>query len=178
MMHILPHWNWPGCEGKVIDVWCFSNCDEVELFLNDASLGRKAVPANSHVEWPAPYFPGVVAARGFRDNQEVAYTERRTTGAPVRLTLHPDRKKIWADGEDVVVVNVAVEDEHGLVVHDAPTLVHFSVEGSAKILGAANGNPSSHEVDKAPQRSAFGGLCQVTASRAGYHPTGRYPAAG
>jgi beta-galactosidase len=178
VLHILPHWNWPGCEGKVIDVWCFSNCDEVELFLNGASLGRKAVPANSHVEWPVPYTPGVVAARGFRDNQEVAYTERRTTGALARLTLHPDRKKVSADGEDVVVVKVAVEDEHGLVVPEASTLVHFSVEGSAKILGAGNGNPSSHEADKAPQRSAFGGLCQVTASCAGYHPTGRYPAAG
>ncbi len=125
-----------------------------------------------------PYAPGVVAARGYRDNQEVAYTERRTTGAPARLTLHPDRKKVWADGEDVVVVKVAVEDEHGLVVPEASTLVHFSVEGSTKILGTGNGNPSSHEADKASQRSAFGGLCQVTASRAGYHPTGRYPAAG
>ena len=161
VLHILPHWNWAGCEGKVIDVWCFSNCEEVELFLNGASLGRKALMANSHLEWPVPYVPGVLAARGFRDNQEVAYTERRTTGAPARLTLHPDRKKVWADGEDVVVVNVAVEDEHGLVVPDAASLVHFSVEGSAKILGAGNGNPSSHEADKAQQRSAFNGLCQV-----------------
>jgi beta-galactosidase len=161
VLHILPHWNWPGSEGKVIDVWCFSNCAEVELFLNDASLGRKAVPANSHLEWPVPYAAGVLAARGYRDNQEVAYTERHTTGAPARLTLHPDRKTICADGEDVVVVNVSVEDEHGLVVPDAADLVHFSVEGGARILGVGNGNPSSHEADKASQRSAFGGLCQV-----------------
>ena len=169
VLHILPHWNWPGLEGKIIDVWCFSNCDEVELFLNGASLGRKAMPANSHLEWPVAYAPGVLAARGFRNDQEAAYTERRTTGAPARLTLHPDRKTICADGEDVVVINVAIEDENGLVVPQAADLVHFSVEGSAKILGVGNGNPSSHEADKAAQRAAFGGLCQVIV-QAGVQP--------
>jgi beta-galactosidase len=169
VLHILPHWNWPGLEGKTIDVWCFSNCDEVELFLNGASLGRKAMPANSHLEWPVAYAPGVLAARGFRNDQEAAYTERRTTGAPARLTLHPDRKTICADGEDVVVINVAIEDENGLVVPQAADLVHFSVEGSAKILGVGNGNPSSHEADKAAQRAAFGGLCQVIV-QAGVQP--------
>jgi beta-galactosidase len=161
VLHILPHWNWPGSEGQVIDVGCFSNCAEVELFLNGTSLGRKAMPENSHLEWPVVYAAGVLAARGYRDNQEIAYTERRTTGAPARLTLHPDRKTTRADGEDVVVVNVSVEDEQGLVVPYAADLVHFSVEGSARILGVGNGNPSSHEADQASQRSAFGGLCQV-----------------
>ncbi len=61
----------------------------------------------------------------------------------------------------MAVVNVAVEDEHGLVVPEASTLVHFSLEGRAKILGVGNGNPSSHEADKAQQRSAFNGWCQV-----------------
>ena len=161
VLHILPHWNWPGSEGKTIEVWCFSNCDEVELFLNGASQGRKTTPVNGHLEWPVSYAPGILAARGFKNNQEAAYTERRTTGAPARLTLHPDRKTIYADGENVVVINVAVEDENGLVAPLASDLVHFTVEGSARILGAGNGNPSSHEADKASQRSAFGGLCQV-----------------
>jgi beta-galactosidase len=161
VLHILPHWNWPGREDQLIDVWCFSNCAEVELVLNGTSLGRKAVPENSHLEWPVAYTPGVLAARGYRDNQEIAYAERRTTGAPARLTLHPDRKTICADGEDVVVVNVSIEDEHGLVVPYATDLVHFKVSGSARILGVGNGNPSSHEADKASQRSAFGGLCQA-----------------
>ncbi len=161
VLHILPHWNWPGREGQVIDVWCFSNCAEVELFLNGTSLGRKTMPANSHLEWPVAYAAGVLSARGYRDDQEIAYAERRTTGAPARLTLHPDRKTIYADGEDVVVVNVSVEDERGLLVPDASDVVHFSVEGRARIIGVGNGNPSSHEADKASQRAAFGGLCQV-----------------
>ena len=120
-----------------------------------------------------------VARRGFRDNQEVAYTERRTTGVSARLTLYPDRKTICADGDHgVVMINVTVEDENGLVVPQASDRVHFSVTGSAKILGMGNSNPSSHEADKTHQRSAFGGWCQVTACRAGNHPAGRYPAAG
>jgi beta-galactosidase len=161
VLHIFPHWNWPGLEGKIIDVWCYSNCGEIELFLNDVSLGRKALPINSHVEWHVPYVPGILAARGFKDNQEVIHSERRTTGAPAAISLQPDRKTIKADGEDVVVIDVAVEDEYGLVVPFANNLVRFSVKGSGKILGVGNGDPSCHEPDKACQRSVFNGLCQV-----------------
>src|SRR5206468_8003996 len=51
VLHLLPHWNWAGKEGQDIDVWCFSNCEEVELFLNGQSLGKKNMPRNSHLQW-------------------------------------------------------------------------------------------------------------------------------
>jgi hypothetical protein len=54
VLHLLPHWNWPGREGKEIDVWCYSNCDEVELVLNDQSLGRKAMPRMGYLSWHVP----------------------------------------------------------------------------------------------------------------------------
>jgi beta-galactosidase len=41
MVHVLPHWNWQGHAGQPIPVLAYSNADEVELFLNDKSLGRR-----------------------------------------------------------------------------------------------------------------------------------------
>jgi beta-galactosidase len=58
-------------------------------------------------------------------------------------------------------VIVSLQDREGLTVPDARNLVRFSLEGKGKILGVGNGDPSCHEPDKASQRSAFGGLCQV-----------------
>jgi beta-galactosidase len=52
---LLPHWNWSGMEGKEIDVWAYSNCDEVELFLNKKSLGKKKMEQNGHLEWKVKY---------------------------------------------------------------------------------------------------------------------------
>jgi len=67
VLHLLPHWNWPGKEGQPIDVWCFSNCREVELFLNGKSLGRKTMERNSHLEWMVKYEPGTLSAKGYND---------------------------------------------------------------------------------------------------------------
>jgi beta-galactosidase len=161
VLHLFPAWNWTGYEGEPIQVWCHSNCDEVELLLNGASLGKQSMPLNGHVEWHLAYSPGVLAARGFKNGQEAATTERKTTGPASCIALLPDRPTILADGEDVVVVNVAIQDEEGLTIPVARNLVRFSIEGAGKILGVGNGDPSCHETDRASQRSAFGGLCQV-----------------
>jgi beta-galactosidase len=121
----------------------------------------RTVPRYSYAEWQVPYAPGVLAARGFVAGQEVVSTERRTTAAPAKISLEADRTTLEADGEDLAVVTVAVQDENGLVVPVAENLVRFTLSGKGKILGVGNGDPSSHEPDKASQRSVFGGLCQV-----------------
>jgi beta-galactosidase len=72
VLHLLPHWNWPGKEGTNIDVRCFSNCKEVELFLNGQSLGRKNMPENSHLQWLVPYTPGILSAKGYQDGKVIA----------------------------------------------------------------------------------------------------------
>jgi beta-galactosidase len=160
-LHLQPHWNWEGREGENIVVRALTNCEAVELFLNGKSLGMKDVPRYAYAEWQVPYAPGVLAARGIVNGKEVISTERRTTGAPTHISLEADRSELAADGEDLVVVNVAVLDESGLVVPVAENLVRFTLHGNGKILGVGNGDPSCHEPDKASQRSAFGGLCQV-----------------
>jgi len=147
VLHLLPHWNWPGKEGQNIDVWCYSNCKEVELFLNGQSLGRKTMKKDSHLEWQVSYAPGTLSAKGYTDGKKVAETKVETTGAPAAIQLTPDRSTINADGEDVSVFTVAVTDAQGRGVPVAADLVHFELSGPGKILGVGNGDPSCHEPD-------------------------------
>jgi beta-galactosidase len=167
VLHLLPHWNWPGKEGQNIDVWCYANCQEVELFLNGQSLGKKAMPRNGHLEWEVPYSPGTLSAKGYGpDGTAVSSTEVDTTGAPTAVQLEPDRVTINADGEDLSVITVSVRDEPGRVVPTATNLVHFAISGPGKIIGVGNGDPSCHEPDQYPdqsgwQRSVFNGLAQI-----------------
>ncbi len=161
VLHLLPHWNRPAPEGEMVNVWCHSNCDLVELIVNGVSYGVTPMPRNSHLEWQVPYAPGVIAAKGYTAGRQVAYVERRTTGEPARIVLHPDREAIRADGQDVAVVNVSVRDSNGLVVPTANRLIRFNVSGPGAILGVGNGDPSCHEPDKATQRSTFNGWCQA-----------------
>ncbi len=159
VLHLLPHWNWPGKEGRPIEVWCHSNCDAVELFLNGRSLGRQAMPRNGHLVWKVNYEPGALSAIGFRDYRKIATAKVETTGAPAALRLTPDRKTISADGQDVSLVTVSVVDAQGRVVPVADNEVSFSLTGKGRLLGVGNGDPSSHEPDQATQRRAFNGLC-------------------
>ncbi len=161
VLHLFPHWSWQGREGQPIDVWCYTNLDRVELLLNGRSLGARDVPRYGHVQWTVPYAPGTLTARGYRtgSRKPALIARRETTGAPARLALRPDRARIAADGQDVAVVEVRVEDARGRLVPVAGDEVAFRVTGAGKLLGVGNGDPSSHEADRAMKRSAFGGLC-------------------
>jgi beta-galactosidase len=147
MVHIFPHWNWPGKEGQEIDVKCFSNCGEVELFLNGRSLGRKTMEKNGHLEWKVKYEPGTLLARGYKDGKEIVKDQVDTTGEPAAIQLISNRAGIKADGEDVSVITVQVNDANGRRVPIADNEIKFGIQGPGKIIGVGNGDPSSHEPD-------------------------------
>ena len=155
VLHILPHWNlpdgqtgWKGQEGKDISVWAYSNCDQVELFLNKKSLGKKAMPKNGHLEWTVKYSPGTLLAKGFKSGKEIIKSQVETTGNSAAIQLIPDRNSIKADGEDVSVVTVRINDAKGLNGPTASDEVTFKLEGPGKIIGVGNGDPASHEPDR------------------------------
>jgi beta-galactosidase len=154
VLHILPHWNWPGREGQPIDVRAQSNCDEVELFLNGASQGRQAMRKYSEIRWKVPYAPGTLLARGYRGGRQVAEARVETTGEPAAVALSSDRPQIRADGEDAAVFTVSITDGQGRVVPLAGNLVHFELSGPGRILGVGNGDPSCHEADTQVPASA------------------------
>ena len=149
MVHLLPHWNWPGREGQDIDVWAYSNCKEVELFLNGQSLGKQTMPKNSHLEWKIKYAPGVLSAKGYNaEGKVIAETKVETTSEPATVQLVPDRSTINADGEDVSVITVSIADAQGRIVPVASNSISFKLDGPGKIIGVGNGDPSSHEPDQ------------------------------
>ena len=167
VLNISPHWNWPvkwGEPAQEIDVWVNTNADNVELFLNGKSLGKKDMPRNSHLEWKVKYAPGKLEAIAYKRGKKLT-AKVETTGAPAEVVLTPYKTTMLADGTDVTVMNIAIIDREGREVPDANNMVRFTISGPGKIIGVGNGDPSSHEPDKcmdgAWQRSAFNGKCQV-----------------
>lgn len=158
LVHLFPHWNWEGREdGEPIDVWVYSNCETVELVLNGRSLGEKPMVPYGHLEWKVDYEPGVIMAIGRTGGVEATRHEVQTVGVAREVHLDPDRSEIRADGSDVTMIRVSVRDAEGRVVPMADDEVHFTVEGSGKLIGVGNGDPSSHESDKASFRRVFNG---------------------
>jgi beta-galactosidase len=180
MIHLFPHWNWPGREGQSIPVLAYTNCDAVELYLNDRFIGEKRLEfprqgtsggwnsydrpqvfpttADLHLAWDVPYEPGALRAVGRRRGEVVATAEVRTAGAPAALRLGVDREEIRSGIRDVAHVTVEVVDADGVVVPDADRLVRFSVDGPARLLAVGSGNPADHGSYQAPERRAFHGL--------------------
>jgi beta-galactosidase len=163
MVHILPHWNWQGFEGKNIPVWCYSNCESAELFLNGKSFGEKKFKETQdlHLEWNVPYTPGTLQVVAKNNGKIVCTNEVQTTGVPAKIVLTSDRNEINADGEDLSYVTVKVVDNKGRVCPNADNLVKFKIEGEGCIAGVGNGDAASHESFKANKRKAFHGLCQA-----------------
>ena len=161
LVHIFPHWNWPGKEGQPVRVIAFSNCEAVELFLNGRSLGRKPMPRNEHLNWTVPYAPGTLTARGYNGTAVTATDTVATTGAPAALRLTTGRTTLAADGEDLTPIEVDVVDASGRIVPTADAPVTFSVKGAGVIAGVGNGDPGDHDPDKGTHRKAFNGKCLV-----------------
>jgi beta-galactosidase len=161
VLHLFPHWNWEQREGEVISVWVHSNLDEVELFLNDKSLGGQKVPPLTHLEWKVKYEPGVLEARGSKGSKVVLTEKRETTGKVETIVLAADRIEIDANGEDIAVIRVEGRDKEGRLVPTADNQISFKVTGDGALIGVGNGDPNCQESDKEPRRSLFNGLAQL-----------------
>ena len=164
VLHISPHWNFRDKRGQPIDVWVNSNADDVELFLNGKSLGKKDMPRNGHLMWTVNYEPGKLEAIAYKKGKKLT-AKVETTGQATEVVLTPYKTTVLADGKDATIINVSVVDREGREVPDADNLIKFYLKGDAKIIGVGNGDPSSHEPDKcadgAWQRMLFNGKCQV-----------------
>jgi beta-galactosidase len=160
VLHIFPHWNWNP--GQTVDVWAYTNCDEVELFLNGTSLGKKKKgDGEMHLMWRVSYEAGTITAMGYRNGTELIRKEVKTADQPAAIILSPDRQEISADGSDLSFIQVTVVDKNNVTVPYADNLIKFSVEGSGSVAGVDNGNQASLEPFKADFRRAFHGKCLV-----------------
>ena len=170
MVHILPqHWNWPQYPNGTIPVWVYSNCDEVELFQNNKSLGIKTIDREQTLrfEWGVKYSPGTLKAVGWKNGQQVCTQSISTTGEPAKIAMVPDRTEIAADGSDLSYIEVRVTDQQGRICPDADrNLIHFEVTGAGKIVGVSNGSSHSHDPSKGSEVHAFRGLCMLVVQSA------------
>lgn len=176
-LHIFPHWNLQGHEGEEIELWAYSNCDEVELTVNGQKLGRQKMPRNGHLKWKAVYRPGKVVATGYKNGKWILTETIETTKPAARIALSADRQTIMADGRDMAVVTVEVQDQKGRVVPEACPMLTFRLEGDGRILGAGNGDPSYLSEDHPKAKDcrefsipAFNGLAQVLI-QGGHNPS-------
>jgi len=167
-LHILPHWTWPGREGEITPVHCFSSWDTVELFLNGVSQGKRSKDIKNllskyRIVWNGvKYEPGELKAVAYdADGKPVAETAVRTAGAPAAVRLTPDSGAMAANGLDMAFVTVEIVDADGNLCPRADNLVRFAVEGPAEIAAVDNGNAATVEPFIADYRKAFNGKCVV-----------------
>lgn len=166
VLHIFPHWNLKGHEGETIDVWAYSNCDEVELIANGRKLGRKAMPKNGHLSWKAVYNPGVLKAIGYKNGKKILEKKIETTDEPSRIIISADRNTIKADNKDVAVFTIEIRDSKGRFVPDANIELNVSLNGEGRILGYGNGDPAWQAKERPTDGNSanlktFNGLAQL-----------------
>jgi len=146
ILHLLPHWNWKGEEGKPIPVKVYSNCDQVELFLNKKSLGKKDMKVNSHLSWMVNYAAGTLEAVGFKNGKKILTDVVKTTSDPIQVAI--TQESIPFEKPNTAILTVDVRDASGNRVPTAVNDLNFEITGPAKIIGVGNGNPTSLEPDQ------------------------------
>lgn len=163
MAHILPHWNWPDRIGQITPVWVYTSGDAAELFLNGKSLGMKEKgPQEYRLCWnDVVYQPGVLKVVAYKNGKKWGSDTVKTTGAPAKVTLSADRRKITADGRDLSYITVTIADKEGLTVPRSHNHLRFTIDGPGEIVATDNGDATSFESFQAPERDAFNGMALV-----------------
>ena len=152
VLHIFPHWNLKGWEGREIEVWAYSNMDEVELLQDGKSLGRQRMSKDGHLVWKTTYRPGFLVAYGYRNGKRVLTKRLETTGTAERIEATTNKTTLHQDGQDVVVIDLTLKDKKGRYVPDACDEIQVTIDGDAEILGWGNGDPG-FKVAERPQGS-------------------------
>jgi len=160
---VVADWNWKGYENFPMEVSVYSSCEEVELFLNNKSLGKKKTDRSTEFKtsWEIPWQAGELKAISYQKGVQVNTAKLQTADEPMQIRLTADRNEIQADGQDLSYITVELTDKNGIRNPKAENLVKFEVEGPGIIVGVGNANPISTESYLAPERKAWKGRCLV-----------------
>lgn len=159
MVHIFPHWNLKGMEGNEVEIYGFTNAEEVELFQDGISLGRKKNNTDGveYQSWKTRYKPGSLRAVAYRDGKQVAEKWVKTAGEPAKIKIKSRRTAMKANAQDLIYVECTLFDEKNVEVPTGVNKLTFKVDGPAKIAGVGNGNNMGLEPFQSNQISAFNG---------------------
>lgn len=160
MVHLLPHWNWDNRENELINVFAYTNCSQLELFLNGESLGRQTIEKWGHGEWQVKFSPGKLTVKAYEKEQEVASDYCETTGRPVALKLRLENSNITANGQDIALFTCYCVDDKGRLVPDASPFVSFNCNDIGRIVGTGS-DVSDHNPVNCPDRKMRAGLISV-----------------
>ena len=156
-------WNWDKFAGKEISVVAFTNCDKVNLYLNDRLLGSQELTDsnNAVLNWKVPFEPGVLKAIAYKNGEKAAENILKTTGKPDRIILESDRSSIYADGKDIASVKVLVMDRDGNIVPYADNQVTINITGAGFNAGFGNGDNKNIEPYKDDNHQVYQGKARV-----------------
>lgn len=159
MVHMLPHWTH---ESGNIDVWLYSNCASVELFLNGVSLGKKALSqrgTKNQYAYTVAYAAGTLVANGYdASGNLIAQDIQYTAGTPAKLALSSDKTAVNTASDDLVYITCDVLDKNGTLCPNADNSVTFTVMGGT-IIGTDNGHGANVEKLSGSTHAAFSGKC-------------------
>lgn len=161
--------NWNHKEGTPLSVFTYTNADEVELFVNGKSLGRRSndktdSKVRNRIRWDDVIFsPGKIEAVAYNNDssQPAARHSLETTDEAIKLQLTSDNPDWQADGKDLQHIRIEALDRKNRLVKDAGSLLEFSVDGPAEIIGVINGDMTSHESFTGRTRSLYNGEATV-----------------
>jgi beta-galactosidase len=165
---VVADWNWHGYEGTPLEIHVYSSCQQVELFLNGKSLGKKNTDSATRnvAVFEVPYEHGLLRAVGYDGGRKVKTAVLQTAGKPARIKLSADRAHIRADGEDLCYITAEITDDKGVRCPKASNLLHFHLSGPGAIAAVGNADPVSRESWQAKQRKGWKGRCLVIVSSA------------
>lgn len=158
---VASHWNFK--KGEVDSVFVYSNCDEVELFLNNKSLGKKNVDKDTYYAlYHVEYKPGTLNAVAINNSTTVAEHVIRTSGAPSVLDIVSNKEELELTSGELLYLPIVVQDKNGIRCPKATNNIQVTIEGAGELIGLDSGDQSSHEVYKTNHRNAFEGRILVT----------------
>jgi len=167
-LHMLPHWNWEGREGKKTPVFVYTSYDRAELFVNGKSQGIRikndSTPQTRYrLMWnDVIYEPGTLKVVALDKNgKQAAEKTIKTAGKPHQIILEADRKTITANGKDLSFVTVSVVDKNGNPCPTATNALKFKVTGKGNFKAVCNGDPTSLASFYEPQMKLFSGKLVV-----------------
>lgn len=163
------HWTLRDYTGKMVRLVTFTNCESVELSVNDESYGIRALKdyPDQMIVWHLPYAPGKIRAVGRNRGRQVCEHELTTAGEPSQIVLKSDRSVMPADDHEIAHVEVTVTDLEGALAPQREYELHFELSGEGRILGVDNGDLTSDEPYKGNRRSTRGGKCLVIVQAGG-----------
>ncbi|WP_348525034.1 sugar-binding domain-containing protein [Parabacteroides sp. PM6-13] len=167
--YLASHWNFPQYKGHIILIQTVSNCQEVEVKINGNSMGKRKVADydNNTIPWHVPYAAGTIEAISYNNGNEAARHELKTSGAPHRIVLSPDRSSVKADGQDVSHITVTIVDKEGIPVPNQDIPITIKVTGNGKLIGLDSGDLRNNTPYKTATRTTYFGkaLALIQASR-------------